>query len=106
MNNNDTKVSLIPTQPQYSKVLNALNSAGNPNGLTNALTGLTQRQIWSMKNLCNFDKYNPNYINGPIPCPLFMGCDELLHLGAGSVMNINFQVNTNWYTNLIGLAGS
>ena len=56
-------------------------------------------------NQFNFDKSCTNRINFQIPLPLFYS-DELLHFGTDGKCEIVFNVDPNWISNIIQMAGS
>ena len=65
----------------------------------------SKHMIWGLKNQYNFDKCKSNRINFQVPCPLFMA-DELLHFGADGAAQIVLNVDPQWASNLIQIAGS
>ena len=61
---------------------------------------------WALKNnQFNFDKSCTNRINFQIPLPLFFS-DELLHFGTDGKCEVVFNVDSNWASSLIQIAGS
>ena len=60
---------------------------------------------YALKQQCNFDNCQSNYLNSEIPSPIFLS-DDLIHMGAGGKTELTFMVNSNWVQNLIGIAGS
>ena len=73
----------------------------------NSLNALFSRHmLWAIKNgQYNFDKYTTNRINFQIPVSLFYA-DEMLHFGNDGTCQLVFNVNPNWATQLIQIAGS
>jgi len=66
-------------------------------------TKLSSRQIWAMNNQYGFNRYNEVEINGQIPCPLGY-VDELIP--PNTPISLRFQVNTNFATDIVNIAGS
>ena len=65
----------------------------------------SKRMIWALKNQYNFDKYNTNKLNFQLPIPLFY-TNDLIYVGSNGKINMTFNVDPNWYKNLILIAGS
>ena len=66
----------------------------------------TKHMLWALKNnQFNFNKSTTNRLNFQIPVSLFM-TDDLLHFGVDGSCKIIFNVDPNWATNLIQIAGS
>ena len=71
-----------------------------------ALNGLiTPRMHYALKQQCNFDNCQRDYLNSQIPSPIFLS-DDLMHMGAGGKIELTFMVNSKWIQNIIGIAGS
>ena len=106
------------TNIQKMNVLLGLSLPATPNiavagsTLIGAVTGepsyiaLTGRQQYALKNQLGFNNFQCQMITGQIPSTFFMCTDAMVHLGCGNSMNVKFQVNQNWFSNIIGIAGS
>ena len=75
----------------------------NPaNGLQNLFT---KHMIYALKQQYNFNKKNTNILTMQVPISLFQQ-DSLIYVGSNGKIEITFNIDPFWYTNLINIAGS
>jgi hypothetical protein len=82
MNSYDVGTATTPYANETAGVLRTINGgapvlpAAAPNGL------ITPRMQYALKQQCNFNNCQSNYLNSQIPSPLFLS-DDPIHFGAG-----------------------
>ena len=112
-------MSLLDADCQPNKPMTPLLDywGDNPNvntaatGILHNLTGftiannnmLTNRQLWALRLMHGFNKWNEQQINGQIPVPLGY-CDELIP--PNTPITLKFQANPQYASDFINIAGS
>ena len=95
MNSYDVGTATSPYAPETAKILTKIGATGAPVLPQTAPNGLiTPRMQYALKQQCNFDNCQSNYLNSQIPSPIFLS-DDLIHMGAGGKIELTFMVNSN-----------